>query len=1023
MPSTSYSPSDQPEVIIHCRELINPQLDFDPTSDRWLLKDGQASVVVGRDIVHPKTFRTWPGRLPVGQIIDGGYPVTDAAGIDFIGFATMRYADFYHIANYYTGTATTLQIRKVNPHTGALSWPTEMIGSRLVVAPDNRPSDDNQPAIATISAITTTTFENDTLEWDSFYMDSGFSWSANDKFEIYYPKHFDRRGIWVTNGRDFWLLHGATFTKYLTISDAPYGTRWSIAKIHPQVLLLTSPSYPPHVIRLNEAEDTIASLGDATTIPNDANWAGCQPPYRNRQTDLETGGSRLASVSDGSKGIGLPTTIDDVAAIRSWRMVPSNTGGYILGFPGLEYRVLVRAVNLVENLYSEFVPVWNNGDLTKDYVLIESGTTNSIKVLSQMDIGPCLSARWTHIEIWRTDATGTYFRERQICIAADLMRQANEAGGVDDGGVNQQLVSGQSEALHVCTLSDRSLSAYCPLLDSETQRQGGLPPICRKAVSLKGVTFCFGKADADATREYIRYAHNRYAWIFTVANYGANSSITRTNHWTGTAWMGPLGYTDLSFVLTDSPTGGLDLGVYGVVAKINDSSLEVERLSGTSATADDQGHLVHAYRHEWPMILSDEVGWYSDPREFAPESFSGDRIELSNIGDRFMDAVVVGNYVVVIMQQGVHLIYRTGLLPPDGNPFAVETIAASGHGTAWADSVVVIGDSVIWATPDGPKVLAVSADPGTIAEGSRIAVGSRGQINWLGPRTMRQWFRDAYDSGYLIDAGVDTLNHTIYWRRRSSSDANYFESLAFNYANNLWTVIEDDSGIRYCQSTYADTNESDSSLLYSVDATGNCFQEYFTGSPHDYDPAAVVCSFDLSDVENAYGTYSATGITVDNFFLPAMAGEIIRFTDPDGYRRILTVGPTGITFASISGLTDETHCEIAARRFRVRFAPTVGTSLMTSKTFRSAVLIAVRGDRNVPIIANLILVPTLYANGEEVASAENIPIEATGEDRVFYGEAEGRYLELEIELTVAKADVVFESLEFEVEETADKNID
>lgn len=590
-------------------------------------------------------------------------------------------------------------------------WPSEMLSAYIWKNADDRREDQEARRIATRASNLN---PNDTITWVNDWTDS---WDAEDKFNILYSKVQDKRGVWVTNGRKFWLFQGGSFTLYMDLgSDTYLGEVWHGARIANQLVMFVNPTYPPRVVRIDRPAETGTS--DSMTL------AGLVAPVK--PVDQE----------------GIPVES------RSWHMSRIANAGSLTGG---NVKAKIRAVNDDDGGESNFVDVRPSGG-AEAWLVTYNG--DAIAVWTPVDrklptaaVTPPLHERITHIEFWRTTANSSnYYLESRIELAKvepveeDTTSASHYMQMVTRKQVNTSAYSGM--------LSDVTLTGM-PILTGSDLAAGGLPPICKRVATFQGVTVCAGAA-ADSpinpsldnkdfhnkSDNYSTYIHNDF-------------TITATTYTIFEAYAVTAGDR---FEILSSDQG--ITGIYEIATKAGVSTIT---LSATDNPGGDLtgivGQIRRAFEIDWPTIESDEDIWYSRTDKFAPESFPTRTLRLSRTGDTFRAMVNVGNYLAVIMSSGVHLLYFSG------TALVRDTIAAFGEGTPWADSVVVVGQSVIWAAVDGPKVMAVSNSPNQS--------GHRANIQQLDSQgRMRDWFREAFDNGYPIDAGVDPLNNCIRWRRK-----------------------------------------------------------------------------------------------------------------------------------------------------------------------------------------------------------------------------------------------------------------
>jgi hypothetical protein len=682
-------------------------------------------------------------------------------------------------------------------------------------------------------------------------------------------------------------------------------------------------------------------------------------------------------------------------------MLLVTTGGSIVGSGNdtPRYRVRVRAINVIDGCESQFVQVRKFAGTvgSDDYIDVPSGTTNSINVFTVTNGStspPPLHERWTHIEVWRTTGAGsTYFLENVVGVA-ELDNEDAVSGQTDEiTSLVTQFAHSTATKRVPCILADESLVGQ-PLLNNSDKDAGLPPPICRDVVSLDGLTLCFGSAEKAAV-DPIAYARDFYGRTFTYSEPGGGvSRITLTGLFADYTFVAG----DL-FYLTYGGTGG----AYVVLSRVSSDVIELKTVIAGASTYSGfiYGHIRRPHTIVWPRITDDEDVHYSRTDLNRPESFLRRRLRLSSRGDTFQAAVKAGRYVAVVMLEGVHLLFN------DAGELRKETIAETGEGTPWPRSVIAMGSSVLWASPEGPRAMQVYNEASTDA-------GARGRITLLGGQRMRSWFREAYDGGMEIDAGVDTLNGCLRWRRKQ--DENTYQTAVYSYRTDRWTLIDDDNGLAYASSAYAGATPLMKAALHSADATGAVFELEDQLTDHPYDDATVeeVCSGEFVQHGNE--------IIAANRFSPFMLGEVVRFlsSDPavDDVARIITAASSDrIAFNLVPGLTNDDAFVIGAVRQRFRFAPMHGEQRTNMKTAELQLVRLLPGpvhdsDATVELRA--------YRNYDDapVATDELVAVAESGADRRIAEEyavrAQGTAVEMEIRSRSARMDFSVETLDVTV---------
>ena len=807
------------------------------------------------------------------------------------------------------GNSTAIQATKSFAEYEATGpWPDWMIGAFWQVNGDAR-----QGAPTTISQIPpsvgleTKYQKNDTLPTVAW------SGAVNSKVTILKSSVFhNKNGAWVTNGRKFWLLQDGKYTQYMDMGDDAYlGQRWSVAQISSSRFMFVCPKFPPRVLKL---------IAEPSTKVSDAeSHAGLPAPISDpKDADYV--------------GLGL--------AARGWKFLsPSGVAGGNCTRNANTW-IRLRAVNLDENLESSFF--WVGGDspdVTLSDVITIFNDAGSAFV-------PPISPRATHVEVWRNILGGEEQAIEPPVANFHLEARMELVGRRPYGNENVDLIASEganptlgehfqetpgnttpnAAAGYPCSLVDANLVKLPALTESELT-SGGLPPICRRIVSLLGVTICAGRADDNA--EPVQTSHHM-ANLNIISDY---TVATRTfadvygpATIPGTPWYHPISgdneYTGLPTYLNvlqggRSP-GGVPLGRYKIEST-SDDNVVTEVTPSPNASTNCETSLEWPLLTEYPVIRTDEDIWYSRTDKFSPEAFPLRTLQVSRIGDIFRNMVVVGNYVAVIMANGVHLLYF------EGTTLARDTIAATGFGTPWADSVVTIGSAVLWGTPNGPKIMAVSNQPDQS--------GHRAVIEDLDKnRGMRKWFREAYNKGYPIDAGVDLINEAIRWRRKI--DANTYEVVQYYWGDDRWVSFKGDNGIAYVSAAQVGVNDADRVAMYSITEEGGAFEVNSDGIDEPY------ADIEPQVVTTDTWTVGETFIEKLNAFVPGMTGDVVLFrstnSDTNNVSRVIRKATVHrIDFDAVPGLSVGDEIIIGGVHVKIRWAPLAGVSRRTVKTLEA----------------------------------------------------------------------------------------
>lgn len=837
------------------------------------------------------------------------------------------------------------------------AWPNELIGGFLTINGDDRVATG-----ATVQVIGIATYgnENDALLVDSEAVASS---PDNYKMSLTYFQRSEKTGVLVSDGRKFWLARGGSYALVFDLNDDIYlGAKWRVAKIASNRVMLVNEKFPPRIFHF----DRLSSTAGEESI------AGCVPPTKPTER-----------------------TVQDAVRNCSWLMEAITSGGSLEA--GSALSVLVRGVNYTDQIVSMLVravakdsgtspPYSATDNLTltvvdDDRVVVFTSEEEDDFNLSLSSPGdeeagfaPVIHSRITHIEIWRTQtAGGAYYRESTIEI---VDREGNESQSSTIDVLAERLPASRYPVL----LSEADTLGL-PILTKQEQEAGGLPPICRDVASLEGTTLCFGRAD-DAAVNPVLYArsHYRLNYNYTIADGRMTSgALGKYKFRDGDQFVVVEGGYD-----TDSGASArVPEGVYDITSADNTGFVVIDKnLTSIDVNANNVvGYIRRPYTIDWSRIESDEEVWYSRTDQFNPEGFPPRILRLSSFGDEFRRAITIGDYVAVIMRDGVHILFKSGI------DLLKNTVEKEGAGTPWPDSVVTIGEQVLWATNKGINIL--STTPEADETGRRARVISIG-------RQFEKWFTDALLAGENIDAGVDVRYGLLRFRRKKS-DYEY-ETLQYRLPQGpndpgAWTFLDNDNGLRYANSTIVEEESRSTAALYSVDAATGAFFDCVTESADPY--ASFVTEDDLSDYEITTTSITHSGGIV---FDSSMVGDIIEFSH--GYKRvILTATERKLTFAAVPIDRTASFC-IAPVPYRVRSGAMRGNLPQTLKTLVASTVRLLPGERDA---TRKVTVRSYQNFGEESVDTSEISVFTDtdsgldSEQRVSSVQAAGVGIELEIE--------------------------
>jgi hypothetical protein len=983
-------------------ELANPGLLLDLTTSPWLLGPGRSRMIRGRDVIHAGRIGPEGGLKPVGCSISAAdRPLTSVIECAYSGRVPVRWSMIYDDDHIKYVDSTTLRL-----FYGA-AWRDEMVGGFVGISPvypsGGATTDQGRYLweLKQVTAISEVNYADDTLTVApamSFEPIAGIQ-----KLWIDYQITVNRNGILVSNGRKFWLLQGGTYYQVMDLGSDDYlGVRWRGSMISTDRMMLTADQHPPRLFFFRD------DLPNAATADAES-YAGLGTPVKPAHKE--------------------PDYTEPPVPGNNPSWVMTAGGGGTGSLSAGDYRVYVRAVNLIDGSQSRMVRVFENTS-PRQYDFATVPATGSLLVNSTPFNGnasPCpYDPKWTHLEIWRSEADGSeFYLEGRI----PLIQFANEyrANAVVAGntGTNSLLSLDTTYYERPCRISDADLVRRDALTVTDILA-GYRPPVCREAVNIQGVTICAGKAASDADPYVSQYAYGYFCLDVTGLGTQYDHATRRMTYvGSGTVFSGYTDYTAGDEFVIVSCSNPLKVGAYPLASRVSDAVLEFAAPGPGENLTNITGYLRRAYRIKSEVVSADEDVWYSRTDQYSPESFLTRTLRLSNRGDVFRALRAVGRYAAVIMADGVHLLYLTtdlsGSIVLDKH-----TVASNGAGTPWADSVAVWERNVVWATRRGPVVMRVSDDSDD--------TGARAQIASLDENgAFQSWFEEADRAGEDIDTGVDTENQTIRFRRHKTGGVQ--EVLQFCWRTRLWTLLYD-TGFLYARSLYADSTELASPRAYSVNTDGSVFEVNYQGLDHPYDGVT------LQVVTDSTYTVTTTRITKAGEFSTYMLGDLVYFRKAgaayDGtWRKITACTADYIEFATVTGLAAGAEFIIQPCQFRFRTAPVVGRNPRQVKTLSGLIVRARPGlratDGNWGVPSGTPLTVRTYRNHydgaamdeslQELPVYEESDVSKDDQDPVSAAEAQGFAFEVEVECLEARSDFLLETIAAAVDEEGANEVD
>jgi hypothetical protein len=989
------------------------ELKLDLTSDRSSLKEGQASVIVGRDVLNKGRLARAPGRrplnienVPTGYLNAdiGGHPLTSAIPSDFHG----NHSRVLQIDSGPFVAAESLRMRwkYVEAHR---DWNTSGIGY-MVLTPEGHelwgefsesmigglvyirePEPFIRPkTIQWIGKTGTTYFNEIIFPADEFHgMWEWFAGEQDDRLDgfslsIYYRQFQDKRGIWLSNGQQFWLLQGEKYIRYMDLGadSGTLGVEWRGAQISPSVFMFVSPGQPSRVIRLGD--EPMADDGSTfTEVENSEHLAGMLAPDNEFSIErpalhfyaryVDSGGfTPNGDLSSSLTGI----TLLDPGTANPFRLkmrVVDETTGAASAFVDCYTYFLAGITSFQDHHEESTYRIFEEADRAVCFMAEGLYDTGGITDFANQPLSleraqrfvPFKTGRATRVEFWRSTNGGVYFyRELVLQLSwphKHFLFDALTGLPVWDEGefdkslstrldLNSEYFSGDHAVLG---MSDDELQQQ-PRLTSALKDSGGLPPMCSEVISTQAMTVCGG---TEGSPEFVTMQGKRIQF----PQLHSNEEIVHSEIREG------LDYTESFF--------------WGTFERLPD----VRRLSRNGDTLQ---RLVHA-----------------------------------------------GDIILAVMRNGVHRIERIG------DDVVNKQIASTGAGTPWKNTVLSIGDMAVWATTNGLRVYSPTEDDGT------------GKLSLIQHEEMSAWFTEAQKEGMDIDAGYDGRRGTLHFRRHTTTDTGvrtkrqidtspsrqvgrYLDGGAiYNLKTGAWTLMDDDSGFAYVASSYAGSRLLDSPALYSIAENGMVFEENYEGTYHPYDAfrvqGKIAAGEHMSDQK--YSIVALDQDTTAKPFASIMGGDVIRFYNPDvpeidGLARVLesTTGAKKLYFSPDLPMIppDGTVFVIGAVRFKVRWHPVSGYMPGTVKTLESLEVVARPDTRHtdntlwtdppsgkLTVRAYRDIGNKVHAEmAKEISIFDDDDPEFTDADRQSALDAQGNMIELEIESVDARTDFVLSSV-------------
>jgi hypothetical protein len=899
-------------------------------------------------------------------------------------------------------------------------WSTDLVGKIMYFDESEAwgGSDDYDNLRLRITGVVTVHNSNDTLTFekvDGTLMTSAIS--SGTTFYVVRDNLYEKSGVWLSNGYQFWLVSNGTVTHYFSLENNDrLGESWSIARISNSRIMFVNPNHEPLIMHISES-----AQGEAPTR------AGLFAPewYESIEVDPTAGGTAQFP--------------------HSWQCKTQDFSGNMP--EDAEFRCKVRGVNLELGMASEFVDVFSEtGRLDINSSGTAGGNVASARIYTSGvsddpasdPMMPPYDPRYTHLEIWRTVAANAsqtgfdpddlpglpYYLETRVELPRYFREDVPDDVTSGASGGDQDYWDSTGGPDWNIGLSNADLMNR-PIATEEDYNGNGVPPVCKAVVSLLGVTICAGKAEiSDPKRTvYTRTFFSQGSNDASLSVAGSTGTLTNTGAFADYNLRAGDQYVFVHAEREASLAGGADNlyeEAFDITAKTDDTlTLDMDSSAWDTASATDvRGYIRRPNEIDLPAVETDEEIWFSRTDQFLPESFPRRSVRLSSIGDTFKAMKLLGNYAIVVMLNGVHILYF------EGNTLNKDTVENNSSGTPWANSVVPYKKRLLWATPDGINVLSISNSPDIN--------GHRGKVMPLSEDgRFRGWFRDAYDNGYEIDAGVDETNGCLRVRKQIGTEE--WESLQINLSTGLATKIKHDTGGIFVSSSHVESDAT-SPRLYSVTTAGEFVDVNYDGTS---DPTSGLTMEYEGDGTNVQLTSTSLQVasgygTGDN----AVVGLPIKIVGDDGvaYWRLVSgyLNSGGGYFiqwsetlpaAAYASDGANASVQISDNSFGIKFAPYRGQVPRTVKNLDGVFVHALPGEfagvGDWPDPPTGKLNVRVYRNYDETQTGDDYEVSIFDEDDASYTSddrfaevfADGHALELEIEIDSPRTSMRIEAIE------------
>lgn len=234
-------------------------------------------------------------------------------------------------------------------------------------------------------------------------------------------------------------------------------------------------------------------------------------------------------------------------------------------------------------------------------------------------------------------------------------------------------------------------------------------------------------------------------------------------------------------------------------------------LAGKADVENFKHPVVEGIPFKWPLIDNDNVVHLSrvddrEPENFQPLVRATTQLEISVLGDKFQRFATAGNTVVAVMSRGVYFF-------EGGGPFGVNrrVVAESGLGTPWPESVISVERFAFWVTPNN-CYLFNPEEPDI--EDQLIPIGA----------TITEWLRDAFELGNDVQAAYDQRRRVIVVRRITDQNTVQDWEYHITTGNSTFVDDRTGLVYVSATSANVAATSKDRAILYSVDHSGQVLE-------------------------------------------------------------------------------------------------------------------------------------------------------------------------------------------------------